>query len=449
METVMATNGESLRDQNLRSARILALLQAVACIEGVIDKAFEPVDLDLIFSPGLSRRLSRKTQRLHLGRRDALRLIDQTAKHARADSQACLDWLVCELELSLTTHPSALVRYITLRRGIIPRDQETALLYRAISATAFIPERKILVQCLTETISTREPSSENKFKGDGLSEFLTPDQAKILERLFDLADTYFSYAKESGVRPRLFPLIEGPTGSGKNFMAQRLAKKVGAEFLSFTLGDWVPAGAHSDYENTFYAILSKVANHDRVVLCIDEIDKVRLDLDSSWARSVTSDLWRVLDLTLPIPSFLKNARAMAHTVDISEERLHAKVRQSLWIIGLGTWQAQHDARPAVGFHGSSAKAGQLSVKALRESHTIPAELLLRFHPTVLHATYPSREETRQLFDSCGLTSAAENAGFPLNPSSHDWTLGGMRSLEALWAEVAILDRKKHLKTILQ
>lgn len=56
--------------------------------------------------------------------------------------------------------------------------------------------------------------------------------------------------------------------------------------------------------------------------------------------------------------------------------------------------------------------------------------------------YPSSQETAEIYQKSGLSQAALDVGIDLCPAAHDWTKGGIRSLEAIWAEVAIRQRKR-------
>jgi hypothetical protein len=174
------------------------------------------------------------------------------------------------------------------------------------------------------------------------------------------------------------------------------------------------------------------------------LDKVRLDSESTWGRSVASDLWRTLDHELPIAAYLRSPRSTLHGVDISEDKLAQKVPSTLWFVGIGTWQASFETSPTIGFSPQNQLTRVLEGKTIQRSQTIPVELLLRFHPDVIQLTYPTLEETEEVFRACGLTEAAQNAGLKLDPQRHDWR-GGMRSVEALWAEIAILRRRHHAR----
>jgi len=68
--------------------------------------------------------------------------------------------------------------------------------------------------------------------------------------------------------------------------------------------------------------------------------------------------------------------------------------------------------------------------------TPPLSLSDALPPIVLH--YPSAEETKELFDLFGLSALAIEVGRKLDPSSHDWRKGGMRTLECLAAELLVL-----------
>ncbi len=275
---------------------------------------------------------------------------------------------------------------------------------------------------------------------------MTGRQKEVLARVLELADTFFANEHLGSIRPRLFPLLGGATGAGKTFLIRKAAAVLKAEFVSITVGDWIPQGAGADYEPTAYTILAKVATNDRVVVCIDEVDKVRLDSDSTWGRSVASDLWRALDHNLPIAAFLRSARSTLHGVEISEKKLTDKIPSTLWFAGVGTWQVHYEHKSVMGFSSKALMPEKLQSGLIQKTNTIPSELLLRFHPEVIELSHPASGETEELFRATGLAAAAASVGLSLDPLRHDWR-GGMRSIEAIWAEVAIRRRKQRARIL--
>jgi hypothetical protein len=62
---------------------------------------------------------------------------------------------------------------------------------------------------------------------------------------------------------------------------------------------------------------------------------------------------------------------------------------------------------------------------------VPEEILMRFNPRLLVLRYPLQSETEEIFERTGIATLAKTAGETLHPEEHDWSHGGMRTLEDL------------------
>jgi hypothetical protein len=438
--------GESLLDQKRRKS-LSALARSAA---SVLQEEWEKIDDDApaqrFVRPALLARLARICRNQQMSRIALGHILVAEATNARLSPIPYLEWLIRELELSLAPFASGVYRYVRLNRESLSPERSVGLVYLAVSFSPEPKDRGTLLELLTcivahgSTLRLVPPPPSSK------SEFITAEQQHVLSRLLELADTYFSNQQLGSIRPRLFPVVVGPSGAGKTFLGKRVAGLVKAEYVCFTCADWIPLGANQEYEPTLYAILIKLANHERIVLCIDEIDKVRLDAESSWGKSVCLDLLRVLDLNFPIAGFLKSTRASSEAVGVTKEELASKIARNLWIMGCGAWQALHEKKAQLGFFPEVVTA-KIDARVIQHTATIPPELLLRFHPEILQVRYPTPEETADLFNACGLTEAAASLGMDLDPASHDWTRGGLRTLEAIWGEVAVRKRKRQIDII--
>lgn len=446
MEFVMPI-GETIAQQSHRTSMAARAVAGAALLrEELLRRGTDGPVQDLL-APGFFSHASRISTKRNLVPEDIGTLVSNEVFNARRGNRAFLAWMLHQVEYSLTLYPGALLRYLDEHGSLLPPKREMALLFFAVAHANSASERKHLLERL-EKISVpcadiRIPRSRVESSG----QFFTNQQRKVLTRLLELADAFYAQSTVGPVRPRLFPLVLGPTGCGKTFLIRSVASTLGCAFISVTAGDWIVQGAAADYEPTSYRILTSIAHNRRVVLFLDEFDKMRGDWDSTWGRSVSTDIWRTLDHQLPVATFLKSARSTIAEVELSESDLTKRVSQSLWIVAAGTWQASFDAKPKIGFSvAPDAAQREFTADALAETQTVPAELLRRFHPDLLCLDYPSRAETRELLKASGLLDAAAEVGLSIDVDNHDWHQGGMRSLEALWAEVAIRRRKAHAKT---
>lgn len=154
------------------------------------------------------------------------------------------------------------------------------------------------------------------------------------------------------IRPRWHSLVCGPTGVGKTAIAVQAAADVGASFLRISAPGWMPSGAHQrGTRESITVIADHVACHDRTILVIDEMDKL-VDCGSGpspgGSPSGGSDSWRsyirgeIYDLTDGRwPSGLRPPDDDEFS-EVSIEVLTEKLRDSVFILGIGTFQAWFD-----------------------------------------------------------------------------------------------------------
>lgn len=234
---------------------------------------------------------------------------------------------------------------------------------------------------------------------------LNRSQKSAFDQLIALGRLKFSAVPHPNlrIRPRILPLLYGPTGAGKSFLAEHLAVDLAAHFLRVEIANWIPVGAR-DAEYTTATVRNALAKFDRLILFIDELDKLSLD-SSSWNRSVQAEVWATLDLSIRTDHFL--------------------------ILGAGTWQHEHDRR-SVGFGNQKQRI---------EFGRVPKELLLRFSHFFALA-YPCPVETAEIFRACGIQQLADEMGYPLESTKHDWT-GGMRSIERLCTTLLLAQAERN------
>lgn len=238
------------------------------------------------------------------------------------------------------------------------------------------------------------------------------------------------------VKPRLFPLVVGPTGAGKSHLVKLTAETLRANHLRVTYGDWVPRGAREGAgEATTQRIIEAVLSHDRVLLHIDELDKCQLSYEHSWTRSIANDIWNVLDGEL---------RHHQAADDATAARLRKRVASGLWIVGSGTWQQvfEEASRAGLGFNAQPPPPVAADPVALREkivqARMIPTELLSRFAGELQFIFYPETvEEKQRLLDESGILELARSIGFPVSVNDLNFAAAGMRCLESLLTRVVI------------
>lgn len=178
-------------------------------------------------------------------------------------------------------------------------------------------------------------------------------QKEALEEITARAKAFFAgHWRTLPIRPRWHSLVCGPTGVGKTAIAVQAAAEVGASLLRISAPGWMPSGAHQrGTRESITVIADHVAGHDRTILVIDEMDKL-VDGGSAanpgGSSSGGSDSWRsyirgeIYDLADGRwPSGLRPPDDDEFS-EISIEVLTEKLRESVFILGIGTFQGWYD-----------------------------------------------------------------------------------------------------------
>lgn len=276
----------------------------------------------------------------------------------------------------------------------------------------------------------------------------TKNQQAVYDSIRDHGFLHFYGARfesEAELIPRLFPLVAGPTGSGKSFLIRQVARELDADYFRLTYGDFIPLGARDPAAATMVRLGRKLAHSNRLLVHLDEIDKWLIS-DREWGRSITTDLWNLLDCVLPWeqiiaadPSLLGGSpeeQTKTGKDDIPDPPVNLFRTDHMFIVGSGTWQSifEHRITRTVGFQGGSATpqpSDRDLVAAIRRSKVIPTELSARFSTDILVLGYPSREETEELLDLYGLRQLAADMGIRISASDVDFAAAGMRAFESL------------------
>lgn len=272
-------------------------------------------------------------------------------------------------------------------------------------------------------------------KPNGQETVLTRSQRAAFDRALALAELFFE--KDGGqllLKPKCFALLAGPTGAGKSAIAKRLAQKLDAHFLHLSYGAWLPQGVGKDYQPTTYKILEAAAEHERVLVFVDEFDKLgNQSSNSEWHRSVMADIYLMLDGAWPIAAYRRHNKVEGTVADPKTE--------NVYVLAAGTWQSVTAAsKSKIGFGGP---AQENPIEALiRETQAIPTELLARFHQDIILLSYPVPDEIPGLLDAYGLTELAAQAGERIDPKSIDFSRGGMRVFEAMASNYLLKKRAR-------
>jgi len=198
---------------------------------------------------------------------------------------------------------------------------------------------------------------------------------------------------QTPVKPRVYPLIYGPTGTGKSHIVKQFAGEIAQEFQAFeyvrvTYSDWIPIGSRHG-EPTITKLMNLINRNTFVFLHLDELDKFTPSQGAEWTTTIKTSLFNFLDMSLP----------------------------NLFIVGSGTWQAEHEHK-SIGFNPSN------STPTINSHKSIPTELLERFASRLIHIGYPTKEE---LIDIA--KRFYQDAGLSFDRTIFDGQKSGMRVLE--------------------
>lgn len=210
-------------------------------------------------------------------------------------------------------------------------------------------------------------------------------QVKALEEIAARARAYFCLSENSWqnlpIRPRWATILCAPTGSGKTTIASMVAHAVDASLIRTSVPSYMPCGAHQrGAKETICVIAEHVARNDRTILVLDEIDKMVTTTQESWRSYILSELYDLLDGRWPT-----GLREVEDDNDnqIPIESLTEKLRESVFILSIGTFQDWYDSpqdRRTIGF-GESDEKKEISSELIAQK--LPRELANRHNGSIV------------------------------------------------------------------
>lgn len=266
----------------------------------------------------------------------------------------------------------------------------------------------------------------------------TKSHRAAYETILSMGSLFYSGARMlPAVKLRLFPLVIGPTGVGKSFLVERVARELNADYMKITRGDWLVTGCKAG-RPTMYQVLDRLVSQGRVLVHLDELDKFHDLQATEWSACIGTDLWNLLDGKFQVNQYLCET-PFPDGAKPSALAIALRIQSRLWIVGSGTWQdvfVRNRPRVAVGFQGTQG-GETVDLDVIANSGAVSPELLHRFNGDALFLDYPTPEETAAILESSGIARLARSAGQVVTAGEINWSHGGMRVLETIASRLAI------------
>ena len=381
-------------------------------------------------------------------RADAIRAaVRRILEEALAKWPRAFCWYACEV-LPVAADPSAVLANLGRATAHATNAKDLNLVQQTYAfAAAKISER---FQGPKPVPATPLPSATTpnclilKERGD-----LTRGQRDVLTTCVALGEIFYGPRPEHsvGIQPLLFPLLIGPTGSGKTFLVRQLAERLKAQLLiRVTRADFIPQGARQ--RPTVFQICDALVQKDRVVLHIDELDKLRADGGPTpvgdWGASIYGDIWNTAEGRLPIENYLADndpGKPSTHTLSAAEMRQRVQTR--LFVVASGTFQETWEkaVKPRLGFGETTGRrTAAITTDDILRSKNISPELIARFHPP-LFLDYAEPAEVAQMLESAGIMDLARACHYEITAADLDLRRTGFRGLESLYATLLLARHK--------
>jgi hypothetical protein len=194
------------------------------------------------------------------------------------------------------------------------------------------------------------------------------------------------------IKPRFASLVVGGTGVGKTALATIAGEALNATQVRISTPGWIPSGAHNRGAiETLVMIAGHVTRNSRTLLVLDEIDKICAHGQGSgqdaWLAYIRGEIMDLVDGRWPeglrIPADEDDeeppdAKGLA-------ERLTAKLRNTVFIIGIGTFQDFFDSagsRRTMGFITDDDESLS-EISAVTVAERLPRELANRFNSNLI------------------------------------------------------------------
>jgi hypothetical protein len=231
---------------------------------------------------------------------------------------------------------------------------------------------------------------------------LSPQQQKVMDALLPVAEIATDGSRENlTVMPRCHSLIAGPSGSGKSYVARKIAEELNLPCIVINVATWVIIAAKSE-PWTWTTLCDWLAGIEAGVLVLDEIEKNSTGNYADYATYARMEQHDLLDGVIPVAAKLPEVDGGNSLLDfmsppppappVDRAVLAKRLRERVFVVGCGAWQSawRGNARHMGFSTGPAAVAQPLSREQILAS--IDAELRQRFRDDIQLLTPMGRED---------------------------------------------------------
>ncbi len=229
---------------------------------------------------------------------------------------------------------------------------------------------------------------------------LFPHQVEPYAELRRTAEGFFFGAWQGlPVRPRFTRLIAGSSGTGKTYLARRLAEDLGVAYLELSVTNWLPLGASDRGARPTWLDIADFCHANPVgIVLLDEIDKC--GQNTPWMTFLRVEMFSLLDHRIVSNLNWQPRDEEFANVDAKQARslIANRLRDRILVLGAGAFQDLWSLqRASAGFH--AAKESSRSLPHRRITEVLPLEIVNRFVPPLILMPPLVQTDYRALLDS--------------------------------------------------